>query len=132
MFQVPRITASPAEIRAALEVADIPVLQMVLFHLTGERRWLEPPFTPVRDVSQFADESGGLPPVVQQVVRDAAFEAIADFHAGRLDARPLPAHEVFADMMSVCVGERVPVEYVPMMLEEMGLKDRDPAWTVPA
>ena len=132
MFQVPRITASAAEIEAALAVADIPVLQMVLFHLTGERRWLEPPFTPVRDVSQFADESGGLPPLVQQVVREAAFAALGDYHAGRLEPQPLPSHEVFAEMMSVCVGERVPVEYVPMMLEEMGLKDRDPAWTVPA
>ena len=60
MFQVPRITASAAEIEAALAVADIPVLQMVLFHLTGERHWLEPPFTPVRDVSQFDASLGFL------------------------------------------------------------------------
>ena len=132
MSLVPRITATSAEIQAALQAADIPVLQMVLLHLTGERRWIEPPFTPVRDASQFADESGGLPPLVQDVVREAAFEAISAWHAGKLEIKPLPTEDLFAEMMSVCMGERVPREYVPMMLEEMGLKARDQEWAVPA
>ena len=55
------ITATDTELRAALAAADVPVLLMVLVHLTGSRRWIEAPFLPRRDISFFADESGGLP-----------------------------------------------------------------------
>ena len=34
-------TFNQSEVRAALDGADIRVLLMVLFHLTGDRRWLE-------------------------------------------------------------------------------------------
>ena len=52
-------TFDQTEIRAALAGADIRVLLMVLFHLTGDRRWLEQPFQPTRDVRLFADISAG-------------------------------------------------------------------------
>lgn len=131
MTDVEKIATTRNEIKDALTAADIPVLQMVLVHLTGDRRWIEPPFLPVREVSIFADESGGLPDTVQQIVRDAALDALEAFHAGRLVPPPRPSDEQFSEMMSVCVGESIPLEYVPMMLEEMGQRQRDPEWHTP-
>jgi 4-hydroxyacetophenone monooxygenase len=43
----------------------------------------------------------------------------------------LPPEELFIEMMSVCVGERVPPEYAPMMAEEMGFVSRDTTWDAP-
>jgi 4-hydroxyacetophenone monooxygenase len=106
-------------LQLALQEADIPVLLMVLVHLTGERRWLEPPFRPVRDSRIFAEESGGLTDSAQAEVRAAALEAITA--AGDEPPVDLEA-DLLAEMMSACVGELVPPEYVPVMLEEMGLR----------
>ena len=122
------IHAADAAIREALAAADVPVLCMVLVHLTGERRWIEAPFLPVRDISFFADESGGLPTDVQAQVREAAFAALVGLREGAALPESLPADELFAEMMSVCVAERVGDDYVPMMLEEMGLRDRNAPW----
>ena len=38
----------PARLRVALAQANIPALVVVLHQLTGERRWLEPPYRPSR------------------------------------------------------------------------------------
>lgn len=123
-----RIKTSREELERVLVAADVPVLQMVLVHLTGERRWIEAPFQPVRDINFFADESGGLPTEVQQTVREAALHALLALHEGRLSLPALPSDQRISDMMSVCMGEPIPLEYVPMMLEEMGLRRRDPVW----
>ena len=116
-----------SETEAALVAADIPVLLMVLVHLTGERRWLEAPYRPKRDISFFPDESGGLAEELQAEVKAAALDALEAFHQGRL-ALPLePDDALYLHMMSVMVGEPVPPEYLTMMLEEMGLRQRFPA-----
>jgi 4-hydroxyacetophenone monooxygenase len=103
--------------RADLADADVPILLMVLVHLTGERRWIEPPYRPVRDSRIFADESGGLPEAIQAEVRDAAYEVLSH---GAEDVEL--DDDLLAEMMSACVGEPVGADYVPVMLEEMGLR----------
>ena len=122
------IHATDTELRGFLAAADVPVLCMVLEHLTGERRWIEAPFLPKRDISFFADESGGLPADVQAQVREAAFLALVALRDGAALPESPPADELFGEMMSVCVAEPVGGDYVPMMLEEMGLRDRDEPW----
>ena len=47
---------------SALQDASMPTLLMCLFQITRDRSWLEDPFRPKRDISIFADPSGGLPP----------------------------------------------------------------------
>jgi len=74
-------------LRRALEHADLRVLLMVLFHRTGERRWLEPPYRPRRDVRLIAEEDAGLPPGIQQAIRAAAAELLADPDAGVIHVR---------------------------------------------
>lgn len=113
----------PDEIRTALDEADIRVLLMVLFHLTGEHRWLEPPFRPMRDIRLFADVSGGLSPELQAQVRDAVFDLLqAGLGAPRVGE---PSTELLVEMMSAFNGEAVPAEYAPLVLEEMGFRRRE-------
>jgi 4-hydroxyacetophenone monooxygenase len=38
------------ELSSAISEGDIRVLLMVLVHMTGDTRWLEPPYKPTRDV----------------------------------------------------------------------------------
>jgi 4-hydroxyacetophenone monooxygenase len=112
-----------AEVRAALDGADIRVLLMVLFHLTGDRRWLEPPFQPKRDIRLFADVSAGLPEDLQREVRDTVFAKLV---AG--SPKPVlerPDDELLVEMMSLFSGEPVAAEYVPLVLEEMRFAPRD-------
>jgi 4-hydroxyacetophenone monooxygenase len=116
--------ADRAMLRSAIEEADIPVLLMVLVHLTGDRRWIEAPFQPVRDTRLFPDESGGLSPELQAEVRKAAVQAILE---GPVSAEE-PSVELLTEMMSVAVGEPVAEEYVPLMLEEMGLRTPPLPW----
>ncbi|WDZ83804.1 flavin-containing monooxygenase [Micromonospora cathayae] len=117
------------ELRASLADADIPVLLMVLVHLTGDRKWIEEPFRPKRDVRLFPHESGGLSEEVQETVREAARTAIEQAY-GRTDIAPVDPDR-YAEMMSVCVGEPVPDAYTPLLLEEMGVRPWEPTWATP-
>ena len=123
----PRV--SREELVVLLKAADIPVLLMVLVHLTGDKRWIEAPYLPARDLAFFPDESGGLSDSIQGEIRSAACEALVAYYDGALDVSPEPSDQVFARMMSVCVGEPFPPEYLTMVLEEMGFRDRDPPWS---
>lgn len=123
---------APEMLAAALEDADYRVLLMVLFHLSGDRRWLEPPFQPERDVKLIADVHAGLSEDARAEMRKAAMELLT---------QPTPAAAIhdpgdtlMHEMMSVCLGERIGPEYAPMMREEIGLTPRQVAWSdgVPA
>ena len=116
-------------IAAAVAEADLRVVLMCLFQLTGDRRWLEPPYTPVRDVQLVSHLDAGLPPEVGERIRSAMMELLQSGACRREDAAvPSPDGELFRTMMSVCLGEDVPVEYVPMMRAELGFESTDPRW----
>jgi 4-hydroxyacetophenone monooxygenase len=108
-----------AELRSALDEADVRVLLMVLVHLTGEGRWLEAPYLPVRDVRLFADESAGLDEELQAEVRATVLAEI--LRDDLVPARPHPTVDELLEMMSVCLGEVVPPEYGPLIVQEMQL-----------
>ena len=112
----------------ALREASVPTLLMCLAQITRDPRWLQAPFLPKRDVSIFAEPSGGLPPEVQQVIRDELARVLDELAAGTRTLPPLPTEEEMVEMMSVCLGERVPPEYAPMAMEEMGFRSRDLHW----
>jgi 4-hydroxyacetophenone monooxygenase len=118
--------SDPAQLRRALEHADLRVLLMALYHQTGDHHWLEPPYQPRRDVELIADESAGLPPEVQTAIRDAAARQLCD--PERPPAFEDPGNERIVEMMSVCLGETVSPEYGPMAREEMGFCSRDVPW----
>jgi 4-hydroxyacetophenone monooxygenase len=116
---------------AALREAAIPTLLMCVAQITRDPRWLEPPFRPQRDVSIFADPTGGLPGPVQDEVRAAAARLLDELARGERTLPAPPSDAELARMMDVCLGERVPPEYAPMAREEMGFADRAVRWNGP-
>jgi 4-hydroxyacetophenone monooxygenase len=110
------------QLREALEEADLPVLLMALVHITGERRWIEPPFHPVRDMRIIAEPDGGLPAEVQRQIREAALDVLSGIASD--DTFPELADDLVHQMMNVCVADAVAPEYVPLLLHEMGLRKR--------
>lgn len=103
----------------ALREANIPVLLMVNYHLTGDDRWLSAPYLPTRTKGLDDHDTGGLADRLQEEVRSAARDAITAWRAGAPIARPLPREDELLRMMEVCVGAAVPSNYASMMLEEM-------------
>ena len=107
----------------ALVDADLRVLLMCVFHLSGDRRWLAPPYQPRRDVKLIADEHAGIPTAVADEIRAAAVELLT------VDRRPAPIHdpgdELMLEMMRWCMDEPIDAGYAPMMREDLGFVDRD-------
>ena len=58
------------DLASAIAEGDIRVLLMVLVHMTGDERWLEPPYKPRRDVRLIPDPEAGLPKEIQDEVKE--------------------------------------------------------------
>ena len=113
---------------AALQDASVPTLLMCLAQITQDPRWLDAPFRPKRDISIFAEPSGGLSIEAQQAVRAALAQVLDELASGARQLPPLPADAQLRQMMDTCLGEPLPAEYLPMAKEEMGWADRALAW----
>src|SRR5947199_10342542 len=57
------------DLASAIAEGDIRVLLMVLVHMTGDERWLEPRYKPKRDVRLIPDPQAGVPPEIQAEIR---------------------------------------------------------------
>lgn len=112
-----------SELAQALTVANIPVLELVLVQLTGDTRWLAPPYAPERNRGLGDNPTGGLPEAIQQEVRDAALLAIAASLDGQPPALPAPSHELLVRMLSVSMGEPVPDEYGSLIASEIAVAE---------
>ncbi len=51
----------PLDLASAIAEGDIRCLLMVLVHMTGDERWLEPPYLPKRDIRLIPDPEAGVP-----------------------------------------------------------------------
>ncbi|MBL6898229.1 MAG: NAD(P)/FAD-dependent oxidoreductase [Luminiphilus sp.] len=105
-------------LQAALAEADLRVLLMVMFQVSGDECWLQEPYRPRRDVKLIADEDAGFTPEIQAEIRAAAVQMLADRESSPL--HPVPDEALILRMMSVCLGEQVAPEYAPTMREQMG------------
>jgi 4-hydroxyacetophenone monooxygenase len=112
-------------IAAALESASVPTLMMSLVHLTGDTSLLRGPIRPRPAVIGQERGQGALSPAERAEVRARALRALAAYRDAGCRLPPPPAPETVREMMSFLVGEPVPDEYVPMMLEEMALAGSD-------
>lgn len=117
------LSGDDTAVRDAVRDADLRVLLMSVFHLTGDERWLREPFRPMRDSRLVAPEHAGLDDAVAEEIRAAAV-ACAGLEPAVVD----PGDELMVEMMQTCLGQRVPPEYAPMMCEELGLRSREVAW----
>ena len=117
------------DLSSAIAEGDIRVLLMVLVHMTGDERWLEPPYKPRRDVRLIPDPQAGLPAEIQAEIRAAVLKLFANG-----EPKPVitdPGDELMLKMMRATLGENVAPEYAPLMREEMGFIPREARWTKP-
>src|SRR5215475_9843258 len=114
------------DLSSAIAEGDIRVLLMVLVHMTGDERWLEPPYRPKRDVRLIPDPHAGLPEDTQNEIRAAVLKL---YENG--EPKPAisdPGDELMLKMMRATLGENVAPEYAPLMREEMAFVPRDARW----
>ncbi|PAY04588.1 monooxygenase [Bradyrhizobium sp. UFLA03-84] len=114
------------DLSSAIAEGDIRVLLMVLVHMTGDEKWLEPPYKPKRDVRLIPDPDAGVPKPIQDEIRAAVLNLFADG-----TPKPVitdPGDELMLRMMRATLGENVAPEYAPLMREEMGFVPRDARW----
>ena len=107
------------ELRDALAAANLPTLLMVMHQLSGDRRWLEEPYRPVRTKAIAGNDSGGFSEEIQQEIRDAAFDLLVAWGQGAPMTRPTPDAAQLVEMITICMGEEVPDEFGPMFAEDM-------------
>ncbi|MFP5489306.1 MAG: flavin-containing monooxygenase, partial [Acidimicrobiia bacterium] len=119
------------ELTTALADADLRVLLMCLFQLTGDRRWLSPPYQPRRDVRLIADEDAGLPAEMADEIRAAMVDVLTTPSAdGTVEAAiGDPGDELMVEMMRWCMADAIDEGYAPMFREDLGLTDRNVQWT---
>ena len=120
-------TALPdIDLAAVLEEADLRVLIMVLYHLSGDETWLSERYRPSRDVNLIADEDAGFAVEIQAEIRAEAARLLADPPEPAIQD---PGDALMVRMMRHCLSENVGPEYAPMMREEMGFVSRQVQWT---
>lgn len=106
------------ELEEIARSANIPTLLMVIYQVTGDKRWLEHPFQPTRTKGLSDHDSGGLPESVQAEIRHAAALAFRHLQEGKPPAIAMPTPEQTSVMLGVCVGESVDDSYGQMFSEE--------------
>jgi len=105
----------------ALQGANYPTLLMVLLHLTGDRRWLDPRYQCSRIRGLEDNDPGGLPDEVRAEMLAAARDAILAWKSGVAPALPAPDPDTLVAMMRLSVGEDIPASYGPMIAAWLGL-----------
>ncbi len=123
------ITEDDAFLSAALERANIPTLMMSIVHMTGDASLLGGAIRP--GTVFMGDVEGDMSAEDKAAVRAMALAALRDYRDRGGTLPPPPSPETVRAMMSFMVGQEVPDDYVPMMLEEMALDGgdaRDVAW----
>lgn len=107
----------------ALRIANVPTLACLLVYLTGDHRWIEGQYVPVRTRGLDDNEDGGLPSAVQDEIRSAALSAITAWIAGQTPALENPSDDLLCKIMGVSLGENIPLEYASMIRNELHLPD---------
>ncbi|WP_345379930.1 NAD(P)/FAD-dependent oxidoreductase [Pseudonocardia yuanmonensis] len=132
-MSTPRRPLDEQRLSQAVTAANLPTLAMVTFQLTGDQRWLDEPYRPVRSSGLGPNDSGGLDETAAAELRTAAVEAITNWSRGGEPAVPDPDHALLRRMLSTAMGEPVPDEYERLMREEMGFEpDPGPVPVPPA
>lgn len=114
------LIADETRLREALAQADVATLLMVLVHLSGNEAWLDEMRPWIRGPW---DYSVSAPPPLVEAVHDRLVGVIRSLAADGAAKPEQPSNELLQKMMSVCVGEAVADEYLPLALDEMGLSD---------
>src|ERR1700741_3605558 len=111
-----------ATLRAALADADIAPMLMVLSQLSGDLDILDEVAPHIHGAWSFLES---VPEDLKQKVRDRLAAVLKDYAAtGKQPPRHVPS-ETLQKLMSAGVGQTVPEEYIPLLMEETRLGDED-------
>jgi 4-hydroxyacetophenone monooxygenase len=111
-----------AVLRAALADADIAPMLMVLAQLSGDLAILDEVAPHIQGAWSFMES---VPEPLKQKVRDRLVAVLKDYAAtGRKPPEDLP-EDTLQRMMSAGVGQTVPVDYIPLLVEETRLGSED-------
>jgi len=117
------ITDDDATIAAALEDVSVPTLLVSLVHLTGDASILD---GALRPAGIYLNEvQGFMSPEDQAAARALALDAIRAFRDGGCVLPPPPSPATVRRMMEFLVAGPVDEDYVPLILEELGLDGTD-------
>jgi 4-hydroxyacetophenone monooxygenase len=105
-----------ATLSEALAEADIAPLLMVLVQLSGDLTILDEVAPHIHGAWSFME---AVPEALKQTVRDRLVAVLKDYAANGRQLPPPPPAEILQRMMSAGVGQTVPEEYIPLLLEEM-------------
>ena len=109
-------------LRAALADADIAPMLMVLVQLSGDLEILEEVAPHIHGAWSFLES---VPEDLKQKVRDRLVVVLKDYAtSGREPPRRIPS-DALQKMMSAGVGQMVPEEYIPLLVEETRLGEED-------
>lgn len=111
-----------AALRAALAEADIAPTLMVLVQLSGDLAILDEVAPHIHGAWSFLES---VPEALKQKVRDRLVAVLKDYAATGRAPPPRPSGEILQRMMSAGVGQTVPEEYIPLLLEEMRFGEED-------
>jgi 4-hydroxyacetophenone monooxygenase len=121
--QVRDAVRDEAALRAALAETDIAPMLMVLVQLTGDLAILEEVAPHIHGAWNFLES---VPEPLKRRVRDRLVDALKRHAAADgPTAPPRPSPEVLQRMMSAGVGQTVPEEYIPLLMEEMRFAEED-------
>jgi 4-hydroxyacetophenone monooxygenase len=109
-------------LRTALAEADIAPMLMVLTQLTGDLELLDEVAPHIHGPWSFLES---VPEDLKQKVRDRLVAVLKDYAATGREPPRRPTSDVLQRMMSAGVGQMVPEEYIPLLLEEMRFGDEE-------
>jgi len=116
-----------AEIRSALQEADVPTLMAALVHLTGDASIVRGDIRPSSDFfTSVADPQSGISAEHQALFRARAFDALVAYRDGGGRLPPPPSRELVQEMVSFLIGQAVSHEYVDFLIAELALNGEDP------
>ena len=123
------ITATDAELRAALEEAELPALLPTLVHVTGDLALLRDELR--LDPLLIHAPQAGFTPEQQDAIRAVALDALVRFRDGGCVVAPPPDHALLCRLMEFTVGRLGHGAYVPLLEEELAITGEDlraPRW----
>jgi len=121
------LTRDDALMTQALDGADLAPMLMALVHLTGEEHWLEEVAPHITGPWNFMENA---PEALKQRLRDRLRAALHEYAASNRELPAEPPPHLLRRMLSAGVGQVVPEEYLPLILEETAQDQVDPK-TVP-
>ncbi|MGV0879819.1 NAD(P)/FAD-dependent oxidoreductase [Martelella sp. FLE1502] len=122
----------PAAMRAALAEADIAPLLMVLAQFGRAGDLLERAAPHIHGAWSFMED---LPARLKADIRERVADTMLECAHGPDALRPTFDADELRRIFSLCVGQDVPAEYIPLLMEEMQFSDEDSRalkWSAPS